>query len=197
MAISKWLENNKGDSLDIDIKNLIRVPMVYQPNIYSCGCAAVQSIMKFYGKEFLYEDLEKKLKTDPKKGTAINDIIKFAESEGMVAKLKTNMSLEALWKFIDNETPILVAIQAWTESKKPDWANDWKDGHYVVAIGYDDENTYFMDPSVFGNYAYIPIKEFVERWHDLDESKKLINPGIVIVSGTSERYSQDMLKRIK
>jgi hypothetical protein len=54
-----------------------------------------------------------------------------------------------------------VAIQAWVDNndgKFPiDWKNLWDDGHYCVAVGYDEERIFFMDPSTLGHYTYIPI----------------------------------------
>jgi predicted double-glycine peptidase len=40
----------------------------------------------------------------------------------------------------------------------------------MVVIGYDDKNIYFEDPAIFGK-GYIPIKEFVKRWHALDKNE--------------------------
>jgi len=53
-----------------------------------------------------------------------------------------------------------------------DWSQDWEDGHYVVGIGYDSNNIYFMDPATMGNYTYIPVDEFLARWHDKDQRGK-------------------------
>lgn len=46
---------------------------------------------------------------------------------------------------------MIVAIQAWAE-EGVDYNNDWDDGHYVVVIGYDSDNMFFMDPSTLGIY---------------------------------------------
>jgi hypothetical protein len=53
----------------------------------------------------------------------------------------------------------------------------------VVAIGYDAKNMYFMDPATTGNYTYIPIPEFLTRWHDVDGHTRLRNFGMVISKG--------------
>jgi hypothetical protein len=39
-------------------------------------------------------------------------------------------------------------IQAWAESPVP-YSRDGEDGHYVVAIGYDRDSVYFVDPQLF------------------------------------------------
>lgn len=42
----------------------------------------------------------------------------------------------------------------------------WDDGHWVVAIGYDDHGIYFEDPSQTLPRGYIPYPELQARWHD-------------------------------
>ena len=69
--------------------------------------------------------------------------------------------------------PVICLIQAWTDRKGNNYAKDWDDGHYVVAVGYDPKNIYFMDPCTLGNYTFIPTDEFLQRWHDKDTSEKL------------------------
>jgi len=68
--------------------------------------------------------------------------------------------------------------------------------HYVVAVGYDQDNIYFMDPATIGNYTYFPIPEFLERWHDQDRPRqKLYNFGMVI-DGKPPAYDPDEIKRM-
>ena len=100
-----------------------------------------------------------------------------------------NMTLEQLKKNIDAKKPVIVLIQAWTE-KPVDYSKDWEDGHYAVAIGYDDKKVYFMDPSTLGNYTYVPVQQFQDRWHDTDGSEKLTHFGMV-VEKTSSKYKPD------
>jgi predicted double-glycine peptidase len=53
--------------------------------------------------------------------------------------------------------PVIVQIQAWGD-EGTDYTNDFDDGHYVVAIGFDENYLYFEDPWIIGNIAYIPKK---------------------------------------
>ena len=49
-------------------------------------------------------------------------------------------------------------IQAYkSKDDKTPWKDDWVDGNYIVAIGYDENNIYFEDPSILGGVGYIPI----------------------------------------
>jgi predicted double-glycine peptidase len=107
------------------------------------------------------------------------------------------MRLDDLRDFIDKGEPVIVLIQAWAESPV-DYSRDWEDGHYVVAIGYDRDNVYFMDPSTLGNYTYLPNREFFDRWHDEDAGVQLNHFGMIITMEERERfYEPDRLHRIR
>lgn len=176
-----------------EIENLIRVPMVRQPNDYSCGACCVQSLLAYYGVELDQKTLEKDTNTSKESGADHRDIIKFLQSKGLEVELQKGMLLSDLQSFIDDGIPVIVMIQAWGKSVT-DLEKTWENGHYVLAIGYDEDNVYFMDPSILGNYAYLPSDEFVKRWHDQDMDIKLRQAGI-IVQGT-QRYYADSFKRI-
>lgn len=159
----------KSPSLNIDsVKNLIRVPLCRQATNYTCGVSALQSILYYYGDEFREDILAANVAADSYSGTGYLNIADFADSLGYNVEYDTNLTIDYLKNSIDSGIPVIVAIQAWTDSPQINWVNDWDDGHYVVAIGYDEYNFYFMDPSTLGNYAYIPLNEFISRWHDTD-----------------------------
>jgi predicted double-glycine peptidase len=162
------------------ITNIIRVPLTRQATSYTCGVAALQSVLSYYGDDYNERDLEKELRSDPKEGTSYQSMLTFAREHGYSAAAYFNMNLKQLEQNVSNDKPTIVAIQAWRDNEKIAWKNAWDDGHYVVAIGYDKENIYFMDPSILGYYAFIPKKEFLIRWHDQENNKKLLHLGIVI-----------------
>lgn len=180
-----------GVTID-QVANLIRVPLIRQYNAYSCGVAALESIFAYYGQDYRGNKLAKALKTTAQNGTDYKNIIKVALANNYSVTQYDPMTLSQLKAFIDARTPVLLAIQAWP-TKSVDWAHDWADGHYVVAVGYDSDNFYFMDPATIGNYTYIALDEFINRWHDKDQrGKKLTNFGLVIV-GTGT-YNPDQIK---
>ena len=47
-------------------------------------------------------------------------------------------------------------IQAWCGHRHPHYTGDYDDGHYVVVIGYDNEQLIFEDPSLM-NRGYLTI----------------------------------------
>ena len=177
------------------VGNLIWVPLARQAYDSTCGISALQSIFYYYGKEFRHDELVKALEPDPLKGTDYRRMAEFARSLGFRVDVMTRMSLEDLKKFLDSRKPVIVAIQAWPDSPVQ-WSESWSEGHYAVVIGYNNTNIYFMDPSTFGHYAFIPIPEFLDRWHDMDDREKLIHFGMVITWQGAPAYDPDIIKRL-
>lgn len=179
------------------VANLIQVPLTHQAADYTCGVAALQSILYYYGKEFREDQLAEKLQADPLRGTRYPKIEEFARSLGFRVDMQTHMTLEDLKRRIDERKPVIVLIQAWPDSPV-DWSQDWKDGHYTIALGYDTDNVYFMDPSTLGHYTFIPIPEFLKRWHDADDGTYLHHFGMMItMEPAAQIYNPDLVKRMR
>jgi predicted double-glycine peptidase len=173
---------------------LIQVPMARQAYSYTCGVAALQSVLHYYGDEWRQDRLYLSLKADSANGTNYRNIIHLCDSLGYNTQVHTGLSLDSLKTFIDLGFPMILAIQAWADSPG-NYAEDWNNGHYVVCIGYDPEKFYFMDPSTIGNYTFIPVNEFVDRWHDIDqEGIKLYNFALRISKGTPSYKADKILK---
>ena len=179
----------------LPVERLIRVPMTRQATDYTCGVAALQSVLGYYGLEIREDNLSKDLKADPNEGTSYKQIADFARSQGFTVEIKTGLTLDDLKRQLDRKRPVICLIQAWPE-KKVDFEKDWDDGHYVVAVGYDRSNVYFMDPSTLGNYTYIPAREFLKRWHDTDTHEKVVHFGMTI-SKPRPSYSPTAIRPLK
>jgi uncharacterized protein YvpB len=83
------------------------------------------------------------------------------------------MTMTDLTQAIDAGHPVLALTQAWSFSNDNDYdikeyETAWYSGHYVVVVGYDEANIYYMDPYNMGHYAYLPKAEWEKRWHDYD-----------------------------
>jgi predicted double-glycine peptidase len=182
-------KNNKEKTFLKDLpKNFLYVPLTRQATDYTCGVGVTQSIFMYYGDEYMEGELAKELKADPNEGTSYHNINNFAKSNGYKVNIMKNMTLEQLKKNIDAKKPVIVLIQAWSE-KPVDYSNDWEDGHYSIVVGYDANKIYLMDPSTLGNYTYIPTKDFLDRWHDVDINEKLYNFGMTIEK-SKPKYNQ-------
>ena len=181
------------------VTNLIRIPPTRQSTDYTCGVAALQSVLLHLdGKDDYSEGtLAVELKADQASGTGYRAIADFARNKGYGAEMRTEMSLADLRRHIDGGNPVIVLFQAWSDAPV-DYSQDVEDGHYAVAIGYDVENVYFMDPSVLGNYACIPNREFLDRWHDEDKGERLDRFGLIITNDALKKpYDPDRVIRIR
>lgn len=155
-------------------KRLIRVPLSRQATDYTCGASALQSVLGYYGENVREAALAKQLRSNYEAGTRYQDIARIAKKRGYSVSIIRNAKLENLKALLDKGIPAICLIQAWPE-RHVNYKDDWDDGHYVVAIGYDENNVYFMDPCTLGNYTFIPTSEFLDRWHDRTTGERLVH----------------------
>ena len=190
--------SGKIDSATAPVKlphNVIRIPLTRQSTCFTCGVAALQSVFGYFGDEYRERVLCRKLGANEREGTNHRKMLSVASRFGYEAFAEKDMPVSRLEDLIDHGQPVIVAMQAWP-GKPADLGRSWDYGHYVVVIGYDDRNFYFMDPSTLGNYTFLPREEFVSRWHDVDSSGKLVHLGIV-VRKAKPVYDADEVKRLE
>ncbi len=114
--------------------------------------------------------MKKRLGTNRKEGTDYPKIVSYAKEVGLRAKVWKEMKPEELDRCLRDRHPVICSIQAYDSDHPKQVPQIYYDknvnGHFVVAIGYDDKNYYFMDPSLTGRRGFLPRQEFVKRWHD-------------------------------
>ncbi|HAJ38803.1 MAG TPA: hypothetical protein DCL15_24310 [Chloroflexi bacterium] len=174
----------------------VRAPLVRQPDGYTCGVAALQSVLHYYGIVVRYDALAATLGADPEQGTNYRRMVAYAQSCGLNVTCCTEMTLQQLYNEIDAGAPVIVALQAWGNGLANAYIDAWDDGHYAVVVGYDQDNVYLMDPSTLGNYTYIPTAEFLARWHDCyEEAGEMIrlNRFGMVFRGAKVCYSPEQI----
>ncbi len=145
------------------------VPLVRQATSYSCGAASLLAVLYYWqafdGQE---SELYGPLHTTEADGTEPYNIEKVARDKyALDARYRTDVTVDDLHAALAAGQTVILDLQAWQDRRKP-WATDWDDGHYVVLVGFDDTNLFAMDPSAGAAYAYLPVDEFVTRWHDVE-----------------------------
>lgn len=207
------------------IEKLIDFPEARQSTNFSCGAASAQTILYFYGIELredkiiseipVYPINEEKpapyIKFDRREhsGAPPKKIVSFLRSKGLKAVMAKDMTLEQLKKKIDQEVPVVVAMQAWNKKNygpgttpKPHlYDKTYNDGHYVVAIGYGTSSKgepaiIFEDPSILTNRAWLPEDEFLARWHDKDSAGNVYNQLGIFVTGSPKKFQHKTMKKI-
>ncbi len=145
------------------------VPCFRQSTGYACGAAAMQAVLAYWQ---VYDGQESKLYptlgTTPERGTPPEGLLAGAKSFGLTARLKEGVELPELRQALAAGDAVILNLQAWSEAsdKGTPWKDRWDDGHYVVLVGLDETYLYVMDPSTSAGYAFLPIAEFLDRWHD-------------------------------
>jgi predicted double-glycine peptidase len=147
---------------------LAGIPDVRQSTGFSCGAAALQAVLAYWGIEEREDRLIARLHSTPEQGTHPDDIVRVSREFGLKAELREGLGLEDLEAALRTGVTVIVDLQAWRDKSERPWSEDWEDGHYMILLGIDAQNLYFEDPSLLGSRGIIPRPEFVERWHDYE-----------------------------
>jgi predicted double-glycine peptidase len=176
------------------------VPDNRQATGFTCGAAAAQAVLGYYGIDRTEDDLAEIMGTDEKDGTAPGNIVRVLLGAGLTV-YAGKMTIPLLKRFLDRHIPAILNIQAWTEdpiSLPVDYSDQWNDGHYLVATGYDDGNILFSDPALLGNLGYIPEDELDTRWHDVREVGGIRTDHFGIAAfGKKPKFNRDRVQYIQ
>lgn len=181
LEINSAISGQKGISLTLEEKpNILELPDLRQYSDFDCGVSVTQGILAYYGIDSTESELISEMKIDPNWGTEPKQIETLMQNRGLEVVSK-QMTLEEIKSYIDQRTPVILDIQAWDENPDVDYETTKEDGHYVIAIGYDDDGFIFEDPSWTG-LAKLSYDELLKRWHDIDaNNNELRNWGIAVI----------------
>lgn len=178
---------NASTSMSTMNLDLLSMPDTRQSTEYSCGAAAMQAVLGYWGRDIGEEDLREMLNTNEESGTYPDDIIRVASAFGLQAEYKENMSMADLENYLAEGIPVIVDCQAWRSVSQynESWEDTWYNGHWLVVIGIDENNVTLEDPYILGDLGFMSREEFEARWHNvrgLDETDtgKQIHMGIAI-----------------
>lgn len=151
----------------------IAVPDTTQQTAYSCGASCLQAICKYYGVGPDDEwEFVRALRTDHRLGSDPESIQRAAVRFGLRCRAYAPMTVTELKAELRRRHPVLLLIQAWGRERRDgrlrrrlDYRRQWRDGHWLVAIGYDRDTIYFEDPSLQAVRGYLRVAELELRWH--------------------------------
>lgn len=173
---------------------ILDFPPTRQATIVSCGAVAVQGVLYYYGVEKREDELNEALGTTDE-GVPARAIVEYLRDCGFQVTARS-MTLDQLKRSIDGKVPVILMVQAWADDAC-DYATSQDEGHYVVAIGYDDVNrrVIFEDPSLLGHRGFMTYDELEARWHEVEDGRLYDHFGIA-VSGRTPTYDPDKLMHI-
>jgi ABC-type bacteriocin/lantibiotic exporter with double-glycine peptidase domain len=151
---------------------------------FDCGPKALQLVMAYYGVDVREDALIAKLGANNSSGTQPGSMIEVAHSYGFEVVTHTNCPMKVLLRYLDNQTPVIVLVQAWVDRYMSlfDWRQTNEYGHYVIVIGYEKGVILFEDPATI-SHTWLTDREFIARWHDVDPTTKELLPRFAMVLG--------------
>jgi predicted double-glycine peptidase len=151
----------------------VRIPLpdTFQQTDWTCGAAAVRAICGYFGCGPATERQYKREMSIPHEGADPEHLMWGFVRYGLEFRAYHPMTLAQLKASVRRRRPVVLMLQAWgtigkTEEPRKSYKRIWRDGHWVVAIGYDRSGVYFEDPSIQGSRGFLDYAELEERWHD-------------------------------
>jgi ABC-type bacteriocin/lantibiotic exporter with double-glycine peptidase domain len=159
---------------------MLDAPRSRQFRTNDCGINDAGVALAYYGineREMQLIDLAG-LPEDGLETVDLVNLLKRFENRGITLDAGT-MTLDDIRGAIDDGYPVILAIQAYADDPDQVYTDDWEDGHYVVAIGYDEERFIFQDSSSWER-TFLTNLELLDRWHDSDSGQQLRNWGCIV-----------------
>lgn len=148
------------------------VPIVPQTADFSCGSACLLACLLYWKGNSLTVEREPELwgalNMDPTSGVEADRIAAVARRFGLLAASMQNMTVDALRGHLERGETVILCLQAWRDNGAEAYRSDWEDAHFVVLVGLDSMNAYFMDPMMRASYGWMSTVALHERWHSPD-----------------------------
>jgi uncharacterized protein len=146
----------------------VEVPAVSQLEDYTCGPAALLAVCGYFGVGPASErELEQVMGID-RTGSDPEHLVRAARRYGLrIEEWPCDMPRSALEGCLRKGRPVIIMLQAWAEPRPRSYRRVWRHGHWVVAIGFDDDGVYFEDPALPRARGFLSFAELDERWHDV------------------------------
>ena len=179
---------------------LLDFPIVRQSTPDTCSCACVQACLCYYGLDYRDDEIRKFMDI----GNGVKEVhpSKIVEALQHFGKLKAKykkLTLDNIKVCINRHQPVILNLQAWYKSAKPNLSLD-NDGHYAVAVGYDsiDQSSciIFSDPASFYK-TYLSGDELERRWHDGDKADWDYDHMGIIVYGRKPVYKSGVIIKME
>lgn len=133
------------------LASLIDLPPVTQSTPSNCGAACVTSVLRYYGENAFEQDIAKELGTK-EEGTTPASIVRVVRDHKLRCDARSNRSMRSLRRHIANGSPVIVLVRS-----------QGGISHYVVVVGFDDDDVTFFDPWT-GRNTRRGREDFKERW---------------------------------
>jgi predicted double-glycine peptidase len=148
----------------------IPIPDTRQDRDFSCGASSLLSVCLYYGVGPVEESAIVRDSGMSERGANPEHLVRVAAKYGLKTKETQPMSLDQLQETVARGRPVLCMLQAWGDRKS--YRTEWGNGHWVVAIGFDNKGIYFEDPWILDARGFLTFAELDDRWHDVGRYNK-------------------------
>ena len=178
-------------------EKILDFPTIRQSTLDTCSCACVQACLCYYGFNHREGQIRSLMRVEKNtQEVHPRKIVKAIKKFGLGAIYRKS-TLEDIMVYIDKGIPVILNLQAWYNSKTPDFSLD-NDGHYAVAIGYDKKRRriIFSDPASFYK-TYLSFDELEKRWHDGESQSWDYDHMGIIVWGKKPSFRSGKIIRMR
>ena len=138
---------------------VLQVEYIPQTESWDCGPACLTSVMRHYGSTRTLDDVKGQLKETDDGGTLVLEMISGARLNGFHVEL-SNSSINELRRSLFDGKPLILFLHPY-----PDFVRCiGRRGHYVVAVGYDDDEREVVMHSGDEAYAVMSYRELQLEW---------------------------------
>lgn len=145
----------------------IRDVPFYPQDEFMCGPSALTSILNYYSSGYDIDVVTREVFVEKLQGTLMMDMLIYAKLKGFTAKAYLSSMIDLKIK-LRQKKPLILFLNLGSK-KKPK-------GHYIVAIGYDDETRTVIAHSGITRAEIMPYSALKRAWEKTDFSALLITP---------------------
>lgn len=158
--LKKFRENPE---LGAYIRNVPFYPQVE----FMCGPSALTSILNYYSSGYDIDAVQREVFTEKLNGTLMMDMLIYAKLKGFKTEAYLSDMIDLKIK-LRQKKPLILFLNLGSK-KKPK-------GHYIVAIGYDDDTNIVIAHSGITEAKMITYEALKSAWEKTDYSALLITP---------------------
>ncbi len=154
-----------------------------QETSFTCGPAAMQTVLDSFGIYRRQSDLARELGTTAAEGTRPDALVRCAWSEGLHAKQSRNTRFESVVAAVRRGARVILNFQAWPERGQR-VGQGAQDGHYAVVQRATDEELVLADPSS-ARPVLLSREDLEDRWYDVDADGHPVHRLAIFIEGAA------------
>lgn len=150
-----------------EIGSFIRGVPFYPQEKFMCGPSALTSVLNYHSVGYDIDEVTEAVFEEKIQGTLLMDMLIYAKLKGFNASVYKSGPFDLKTR-LKKKMPMILFLNLGTKEKPK--------GHYVVAIGFDDDTGTLFAHSGLIQAQIIPYKKIMASWKLTGYSALLITP---------------------